>query len=156
MSGSPRDPARIAGYLGSLTTFGSLIAVGSLLGRRNGRSLPDSYAPVDLVLGAIATHKVARIISKEGVTTPIRAPFTEHEGVVGSAEVHDTPVDDGPVRHTIGELLSCPFCLAPWLATAYVGGLAVAPKQARAWAAVFSIVGGADFLQQLYGQVRED
>ena len=156
MSGSPRDPDRIAGYVGSLTTFSTAIAVATVLGRRSGKSLPDAYAPLDLVLGAIATHKVARIISKEGVTTPLRAAFTDHEGVVGSAEVHDTPTDDGPVKHTIGELLSCPFCLAPWLATAYVGGLAVAPRQARAWAAVFSIVGGADFLQQLYGRVRED
>ena len=155
MSGSPRDPARIAGYVGSLTTFGSAIALASVLGRRKGQSLPERYDVLDLVLGAVATHKMARVIAKEGVTTPIRAPFTDHEEAIGSAEVHDTP-KDGHVSHVVGELLTCPFCLGPWIASAYVGTLAVSPPLARAWAAVFSIVGGSDFLQHAYGRVRTD
>jgi hypothetical protein len=95
------------------------------------------------------------VISKDGVTTPLRAPFTHFEHNTGSAEVHETPRTE-PARHVVGELLSCPFCLAPWIATGYVATLAVSPRLARAWAAVFGIVGGADFLQQAYGRVRTD
>jgi hypothetical protein len=56
----------------------------------------------------------------------------------------------------VGELVTCPFCLAPWIATGYVATLTFAPRLARAWAAVFAMVGGADFLQHAYAAVRQD
>jgi hypothetical protein len=155
MTDSPHEHHRIAGYLATMTTFGALTATAALIGRAKGRELPASYAVQDLVLGAVATHKFARLVTKDGVTTPIRAPFTEFEGNAGSAEVNESPRPE-PARHVVGELLSCPFCVAPWIATGYVATLAISPRLARAWAAVFSIVGGSDFLQQAYGRIRED
>jgi hypothetical protein len=152
---SPHEHSRIAGYVTTMSVFGSVVAGAAALGRARGRELPTSYAVQDLVLGAIATHKFARLVTKDGVTTPLRAPFTVFEGNAGSAEVHERPREE-PVRHVVGELLSCPFCVAPWIATGYVATLALSPRLARAWAAVFGIVGGSDFLQQAYGRVRED
>lgn len=153
MSGSPHDAHRQLGYAAALSVFGTGAAAAFSAAGRAGR-LPDRYRWTDLVLGAVATHKVARIVAKEGVTTPLRAPFTEFEGEAGSAEVEERP-RDGPT-HTLGELVTCPFCLAPWLAATYVAGLALAPSYARAWAATFSVVGGADFLQHAYARVRTD
>jgi hypothetical protein len=46
--------------------------------------------------------------------------------------------------------------MAPWIATAYVALLALSPSVARAWAAVFGIVAGSDFLQHAYAHVRTD
>jgi len=146
---------RIPGYLGAMTAYGASILTTAVVARARGKDLPDGYAAADLALGAIATHKFTRILAKDAVTTPIRAPFTEFEGALGSAEVEDRPKDDHPA-HTVGELLTCPFCLAPWTATAYVAALAVAPRAARAWAAVFAIVGGSDALQHLYARLRTE
>ena len=155
MTYSPREPSHIAGYLGAMTAFGSGVLGLTLLGRMTGRSLPERYAVADLVLGGLATYKFARLISKDAVTTPLRMPFTEFKENAGSAEVIEQPRDGHPV-HTIGELLTCPFCLAPWIATPYVAGLTLAPQLARTWAAVFSIVGMSDTLQQVYGRLRTD
>jgi hypothetical protein len=156
MSDSPHDRHRIAGYLSVMSVFGSAVLGAGLVGRSRGRELPTSYGVQDLALGAIATHKFVRLLSKDGVTTPLRAPFTEFEEEIGSAEVQESPKKESALQHTVGELITCPFCLAPWIATGYVATLALAPRWARAWAAVFGIVGGADFLQHAYARVRTD
>lgn len=54
------------------------------------------------------------------------------------------------------QLVSCPFCLATWIATGYVAAPALAARLARAAAAVFGVVGGADSLQHAYARVRVD
>lgn len=146
---------RLAGYLGTLTAFGTSVLAVALTGRARGKRLPDRYRASDLVLGAVATHKFTRVIAKDAVTTPIRAPFTDFDKPLGSGEVQDRP-KDGHRMHTVGELVTCPFCLAPWTATAYVAALTLAPRAARAWAAVFSIVGCSDALQHVYARVRTD
>jgi len=153
MPDSPRDPHRIAGYLSAMGLFGTSIAAASVLGRRRGRALPEEYSLRDVALGMAATHKLTRIISKDGVTTPLRAPFTRFEQNAGSAEVDEAP-KDGHLQHAAGELLSCPFCLAPWVAGAYVATLALSPRVARAWATTFTIVGGSDWLQHAYARLR--
>lgn len=155
MADSPHEHYRIAGYLSVMSVFGSAVAAVGALSRVTGRELPAAYALSDLALGAVATHKFARLVSKDGVMTPIRAPFTHFEENIGSAEVQESPREE-PARHVLGELLTCPFCLAPWIASGYVAGLVLTPRLARAWAAVFSIVGGSDFLQHAYGHIRTD
>jgi Protein of unknown function (DUF1360) len=155
MSDSPHEHYRITGYLSVMTVFGSLVAGAAAVGRARGRELPTAYDVQDLVLGALATHKFARLTTKDGVTTPLRAPFTRFEGNAGSAEVNESPRPE-PARHVVGELISCPFCVTPWIATGYVATLTLAPRLARAWAAVFGIVAGADFLQHAYAAVRHD
>jgi len=156
MTDSPHDQHRLAGYVSVMSLFGSAVVGTALLGRSRGRELPASYAVQDLVLGAIATHKFSRLVAKDGVTTPLRAPFTEFEGNIGSAEVQEEPKKHTTAQHTIGELVTCPFCLTPWIASGYVATLALAPRWARAWAAVFGVVGGSDFLQHAYAHLRTD
>jgi hypothetical protein len=146
---------RTPGYLGAMTVFLTSVLATVTAGRAAGQELPDGFGTRDLVLGALATQKFTRIIAKDAVTTPLRAPFTEFEKPLGSGEVEDRPRPGHP-EHTIGELLTCPFCLAPWTATAYVAALAMAPRAARAWAAVFTVVGGADALQHAYARLRTD
>jgi hypothetical protein len=153
MSDSPRN--RIPGYLAAMSVFGTGWAAFARHVVRSDTVLPDRFAVTDLMIGGLATHKFTRLVSKEGVTTPLRAPFTEFEGVAGSAEVSESVREDHPL-HTVGELLTCPFCLAPWVASLYVAGLVVAPGVARTWAAVFSVVGAADLLQHGYARVRTD
>jgi hypothetical protein len=155
MPDSPHEHYRIAGYLSVMSVFGAAVATAAAIGRARGRGLPASYAVQDLVLGALATYKFARLVSKDGVTTPIRVPFAEFEENIGSGEVQESPRPER-ARHVVGELLTCPFCVTPWISTAYVAGLALAPRVARAWAAAFGVVGGSDFLQHAYAHVRTD
>ena len=152
MSGSPRDPHRLAGYLGSMTTFAALWTATHRAVRRGDGSWPDRWRGSDVALGAVATHKLSRIISKEGVTTPLRAPFTEFEGEAGSAEVHERPKHG--LAHVPGELLTCPFCLAQWVGTALVFGYATAPRATRLAALTMSVVAGADVLQFAYDAIQ--
>jgi hypothetical protein len=138
MSESPRE--RIPSYVGALAAFGGIWVAFAAALRRTRTALPARYTVGDLVTGGIATHKFTRIVSKAGVTTPLRAPFTVFEGEAGDGEVHERPREQHP-QHTIGELLTCPFCLAPWVSSGYVIALALAPRAARTWGGPVSLVG---------------
>jgi hypothetical protein len=152
MNESPRQ--RIPSYLGALTAFGGGWAAFAALLRTSGRGLPERYAAGDLVIGGVAAHAFTRILSKAGVTTPLRAPFTEFVGEAGDGEVEERPRDEHPL-HTIGELLTCPFCLAPWVSSGYLMALVLAPRAARTWAATFSVVAASDLLQHARAAVKQ-
>ena len=80
------------------------------------------------MLISIATHKLSRLLAKDSVTSPLRAPFTRYAEPGGAAEVNEEVRDQGSsIRHSIGELVTCPFCLAVWVATGLTGGLVLAP-----------------------------
>ncbi len=149
-----RGEVDLDGFRASLAAYGTFVAGSALLLKASGRSLPESYSMRDLVVGGVAVHKFSRLLARGSVTSPLRAPFTEFEEAAGAAEHDERPRQGHGVRHTVGELLTCPFCLGVWIGTTYVAGLAVAPRQARAWAAVFGVVGASDFLQHVYGRVN--
>jgi hypothetical protein len=151
----PDGEVNLAGFSGSLATyavsFGALLAASRATGGQ-----PARYSITDLLLGGVATHKFSRLLSRGSVASPVRAPFTQFEEAAGASEHNESPRGDHGVRHTVGELLTCPFCLGVWVGTAYVVGLGVAPRAARTWAAVFTVTGVADFLQHAYVRLRED
>ncbi len=150
-----RGEVPLPGYAGSLAAFALAVAGVAAAGRGTGRGLPERYALSDIALGALATHKFTRLVSKGSVTSPLRAPFTEFDEPAGSAELNER-ARGGSVRHTIGELLTCPFCLGQWVGTGYVAGLGLAPRTTRAWAAVFAVTGISDLLHQAYARLRDD
>src|SRR5206468_1065378 len=50
----------------------------------------DGVEPVrvrDVLLLGVATHKIGRIVTKDWVTSPVRAPFTEYQKSIGGGEV---------------------------------------------------------------------
>jgi hypothetical protein len=145
----------VRGFAGSMGVYAVACVAAAATARSSGRA-PDAYDVADLVLGGVATHKLSRLLAKGAVTSAVRAPFTEFVRPAGSSEHVDRIRGDHGFRRTVGELLSCPFCLDVWIATAYVAGLVLAPRATRAWAAVFSVIAISDFLQQAYGRVRED
>ncbi|PZM93440.1 MAG: hypothetical protein DIU79_10915, partial [Actinobacteria bacterium] len=119
--------------------------------RASGRAVPERVAASDVVLLSIATHKLSRVMTKDAITSPLRAPFTEYEKPIGRGEVMEQVRAQGsPARHALGELLSCPFCFAVWVATALTGGLVLAPRLTRLVASTFTAVAVSDFLQLAY------
>jgi hypothetical protein len=133
--------------LGSYTVLvgGYAAALGAFLFASR-RRLPEAISAGDLALIGVATHKTSRAIGKDKVTAPLRAPFTEHQGQAGPGELEESPRGSG-LRHVIGELLVCPFCLDQWVATGYAAGLVTAPRVTRFVAGIMATVAVSDFLQ---------
>ena len=140
-------------YVGALSAYGVL--AGGLAGAAwlTGRRLPREVAPLDLLLMALTTHKLSRLIAKDPVLSPLRMPFTRFEGVSGPAELSEDVRGHG-LRHGIGELITCPFCMAQWVATGYVGGLVFAPRGTRLFGAMMTAVACADWLQLGYAWLQ--
>jgi Protein of unknown function (DUF1360) len=72
-----RPPFR--SYAALTAIFNAGFAGAMLATRRSGR-LPDAVAAQDVVLIGTASHKLARLVSKDKVTSFLRAPFTECQG----------------------------------------------------------------------------
>ena len=136
----------LAGYALAMTTYAG--TAGLLLGasRLARAEVPERPAWSDLALASLATFRLSRLIAKAPVTSPLRAPFTRYRGTTGPAELAEEPREGG-IRHSVGELVSCPFCLSQWIATGFVSGLVFAPRFTRMTAATFAIITAADFLQ---------
>ncbi|MBO0878410.1 MAG: DUF1360 domain-containing protein, partial [Pseudonocardia sp.] len=93
-------------------------------------------------------------LAKDAVTSPLRAPFTRYAGTGGPAEVMEE-VRGGSLRHALGEMLSCPFCLDLWVATGFALGLVSAPRASRLIGATFGALAGADLLQLAYSTTQQ-
>jgi hypothetical protein len=144
----------LAPYLGTIATYGASVAVLAAAGAVGGARLPDTVSPWDVTLVGVATHKLSRLVAKDTVTAPLRAPFTEFQGAQGEAELAEEVRGSGP-RHAVGELVSCPFCLAQWVATGFTAGLVFAPRATRLVAATFTAVAASDMLQNLYAVLQQ-
>jgi hypothetical protein len=147
-----RPPLASYGIL--IAVFNVLFAGALLLARRSGRQLPERVSAGDVLLLGTATHKASRLITKERITSALRAPFTEYKGEGGPAEVEESPRGTG-VRRTVGELLVCPYCLGFWIAGMFSIGVVVAPRLTRFVAGALSAVTVSDFLQVAYKTAEE-
>ncbi len=74
----------LAGYAGAA---GAVALAARLLHRR----LPERPAPGDLVLLALATHKLSRLLTKDAVTSPLRAPSPRSRGRPGRRNSTSAP-----------------------------------------------------------------
>jgi hypothetical protein len=137
----------IGGYAVLLSTYGSLTALLAWVARRRKASWQPT--PIDVVELGVATHKLSRLITKDTVTAIVRAPFTTFEEPSGDGEVREEVRGTG-LRHAAGELLTCPFCIAVWVATALAFGLLLVPRFTRVVLAVLCAVAGSDYLQMTY------
>lgn len=108
----------------------------------------------DLLLLGIATHKLTRIATKDLVTSPFRAPFVKFKKSAGAGEVEEEARGEG-MQEAVGDLITCPYCIAPWIASAMVFGYQRAPRATRLISGIFSITAASDFLNRLYAKAKE-
>ena len=116
--------------------------------------LPSRLSLADLALLGIATHKLSRTVAKDRITSILRAPFVKYIRSTGAGEVEEEPRGRG-VQRGIGHLVSCPYCMGPWCATALAFGFLFAPRVTRFFAGVFTSVALSDFLQRAYCHAKE-
>jgi len=138
----------LAEYAALLTFYITTVAVLTGAAVRHDR-LPKRFSPLDLALLAIATHKLSRIVAKDRITGVLRAPFVDYICSAGAGEVDEEPRGRG-IQRGIGNLISCPYCMAPWCATALAFGLVFAPRTTRFFASILASVAASDFLQRAY------
>lgn len=157
-----RERARYAGdanrplgtYLGAMGVYATAVGGIAAYVRAKRLPLPTRLDPWDVGLVALATHKLSRLVAKDTVTSPLRAPFTRFKGQSGPGELAED-VREEPTRKGVGELLTCPFCVGQWVATGFVGGLVIDPQVTRLVAATFAALAGADLLQFAYAAAEQ-
>jgi hypothetical protein len=149
---APQGEHPIGSYAVLLGTYGSIVSVLSLLVAKR-RALPNRFDARDYLLLGVATQKLSRLVTKDAVGAAIRAPFTRFEEATGEAEVREEVRGSG-LRHAVGELLTCPFCLSVWIATILAFGLALAPRATRFAASILATVTMSDSLQFAYARLQ--
>src|SRR5438067_13315786 len=92
---------------------------------------------------------MSRIVAKDRITGILRAPFVSYIRSAGAGEVEEEPRGRGMQRGS-GQLISCPYCMAPWCATALAFGLGFAPRVTQFFAGILASVAASDFLQRAY------
>src|SRR6266567_3493813 len=117
--------------------------------------LPKRFGLLDLALLGIATHKLSRIVAKDRITGILRAPFVCYIRSSGAGEVEEEPRGRG-FQRGIGHLVSCPYCMAPWCATALSFGLLFAPRVTRFFAGILVSVTASDFLHRAYARMKQE
>jgi hypothetical protein len=117
------------------------------------RQLPEQVPVRDALLFGVATHKIGRILTKDWVTSPLRAPFTQYQKSTGGREVEERSRGEGLQRAT-GDLLTCQWCIAPWVAASLYATFLINPAAARMIAAASTSVAVSDFLQHLYSGAK--
>lgn len=144
----------LGSFVGLFSVYTGLVAGGAVALRRRGVRLPERIPTADLALATVATYKVSRLVAKDPISSPFRAPFTRFEGQAGEAEVDEEVVGTGP-RHAVGELVTCPFCVEVWVGTAFMFGYLASPRLARTVASAVAMVAGADVLQFGYDALQK-
>lgn len=116
--------------------------------------LPKRPSLLDLALLGVATHKLSRIIAKDRITGILRAPFVNYIRSAGHGEVEEEPRGHG-IQRGIGQLISCPYCMAPWCATALAFGFIFVPRVTRLFAGILATVAISDFLHRAYAATED-
>lgn len=145
---APHEHRPLGGYTAELAGYGALVGAVALAARAGRATLPERLPAADVALLSVATHKLSRLLAKDAVTSPLRAPWVRYDDAAGPGEVNEqVRYPHGGPRHALAELVTCPFCLGVWVATVLTGGLLVAPRITRLVAAGLTAVTAADFLQ---------
>ena len=135
--------AAVAGLFNLIFAFFLLIA------RKTGRPIPERMETRDIALLGVATHKLSLLLAQDAVTSPLRAPFTELQEKQSPKNVDEKPRGTG-LRRSLGELVTCKFCVGQWVASFFTYGLVFAPAVTRLVASIFAIVALSDHLHQTY------
>ncbi|MET9452568.1 DUF1360 domain-containing protein [Streptomyces cinerochromogenes] len=149
-----RDDVPLGGYAALASVFATGVGAFALVARRRGVRLPQQVPPWDVALLGTAAYKTSRLLTKDKVTSFLRAPFTRRAGQGKGNEVIDEPRGSG-LRRATGDLLACPFCTAAWTTGALVCSYAAAPRLTRLVCGGFGALAVADWLQYAWTWTQE-
>jgi hypothetical protein len=84
--------------------------------------------PVSLTVGALAVHRLTRLVTDDELTRPLRERAAEW----ARGDAHRA------ARPRLGYLLHCPWCVSPYVAAAWAALTVTAPPAAAAAGAVLA------------------
>ncbi|MFF2205014.1 DUF1360 domain-containing protein [Streptomyces sp. NPDC058145] len=141
-----RGEVPLAGYAALASVFATSVGTYAVVARRRGVRLPRELPPWDVALLGTATYKVSRLLTRDKITSFLRAPFTRRADEGEAGEVMDEPRGTG-MRRAVGDLMACPFCTSAWVATALMCSYAASPRLTRLVGGGFGALTVADWLQ---------
>lgn len=150
-------PRPLPGYVllaGGYTALagGALTIARRRAGREQGRLDWD-----DLALITVSTYRLSRILTKDAISSPLRAPLTTFTGPGLPGEVNEEvapAVESRPVLHAVSELVTCPFCAGQWVATSLVAAQVFAPAFTRLVTGVLTAAAGAEVLHYAHAALH--
>ena len=146
------EPRPLGALLGIIGAYLAFVAAGAAWVSRKGR-WPKRLRLDDLALGVVATHRMSILLARDTIASPVRAPFTRFEGPAGEGRLKEEVRGTG-WRKAVGELLTCPFCLAQWIATLWAFAFLLFPRPTRIAATILTTVTGAGWLHRLDDKLR--
>ena len=105
-----------------------------------GRASEDPIETRELIPMAAATFALSKAVARERIGTWVREPFVEEED--GGRRLRG-----GPLRHAMGELVTCTRCVDTWSALAVVGLRVAKPEAGRTITTVLATSAASDWLQ---------
>lgn len=139
------DERPLPEYAALTAAFGGVLGGFLLLARRR---LPEKVALADVARISLASYKIGRLVAKDEVTSWVRAPVTRDEEAT-------EPKQRGMER-AVGELVTCPYCVGLWIASALSYALVLFPRQTRLVTTIFGAQAVADFLNASFVKLKDD
>jgi len=143
----------LGAYAGLVGIFIGAFAVVTFVAKRHAAAIPDRISEGDIALLGVATHKLTRLITKDWVTSPLRAPFTTYRESTGGGEVREDARGRG-MRRALGDLFTCAWCSGPWVAGGLAAGWMFWPKFTRIVSGALVAVTLSDFLHHAYEKAK--
>ena len=147
-----REEIPLGGYAALMGAFVALFGPMLIISGRRG-ALPRRWRLGDIVLLGVATHKLSRIVARDFITAPLRAPFTRFEGTTPSGDVKETARGHG-LQRALGSLARCQYCSGVWIAAALSALHVARPRAARTITAVLTMVTVSDWLHRAYAKLQ--
>lgn len=147
-AGHEREP--LGSYLAAAALFAGSVGTTLTLLRRAGR-VPPIPTLRDVFLLSAATLRLSRLIARDRVMSPLRAPFTEVD-VTPEGALQEHPRGTGPTR-AIGELVTCPRCTAMWASGALCVSYSWAPNTTRTISLILATSAISDFANRLFAKL---
>ena len=153
-AGYSDEPQPLGSYLTLMGVFGAFVSGMAGATWVAGAKLPkESPRLRHILVYGVAAHKLARLVTKDRVTAPLRAPFVTYKKGDGEGEVEEEPRGEG-MQQALGDLLRCPYCIGVWIVTPLWFGLMLAPRLTRFVAGILATVTSADFMHRVYVQAK--
>lgn len=147
------DPRPLEGYALLLSVYSAAVAGIALMARRR-RVLPTLPGAAEFALSALTVQYISRVLTKDSITSVVRSPMVAFEKPTGEGEVSERVVGTG-VRHAVGELVTCPFCIAQWAAIALVAGRVFTPRLTTGVVSVAALASTSNYLQLAYDALKQ-
>jgi hypothetical protein len=107
-----------------------------------------SWGVFDFVLLSLATYRLGHLVAYDRVMEPYRSPFARTvPDSTGAGESVEAKGEG--VRHTLGQLITCPICAGTWIAAGLVYALVWLPDLTRLFLWMTAVIGLAELVHAL-------